>query len=264
MLKIFSLYYSDPAGQEGSSVIFKHSELRSFFKLLKNRGSTSLFRDWDKNKRTFLIRHDVDFDIELAHSMAKIEKEEGVSSTFFILTTGPTYNPGAQYNRLLLKEMHSWGFEIGLHFDPLIYGGEEFGPDLLKAVQFESDILSRIINAPVCSVSLHNPSIYNQFPMFEGFVNAYDPEIFTQESYISDSRMEFRNKDIFKFIDRIEQGTVQILLHPMHYSETGHGYLEAIRKHLSCYIHKIDKNFSVNTTYQKHVNGPLLKKIFED
>lgn len=108
--------------------------------------------------------------------------------------------------------MIEMGHEIGLHFDPTLYTD-----NLESAVKKEADILSFAIQAKVRSISLHNKSVHGQYPMFKDFVNAYDPKLFSDKTYISDSRFDFRGKDPFEFINNIDSGTVQVLLHPLHY-----------------------------------------------
>lgn len=49
-------------------MIFKYNQLRNFFEEINRLGKTRLFKDW-KGERFFLIRHDVDFDIKLAHNL---------------------------------------------------------------------------------------------------------------------------------------------------------------------------------------------------
>lgn len=224
-------------------MIFKYDQFREFITEIKNSGRLQLFKDW-KGEKVFLLRHDVDFDIYLAHQLAQIEKEENVISTFFILTSCETYNVLNKKNRLLLREMIEMGHEIGLHFDPTLYN-----ENLEVALEKEIEILSFAIDEQVKSVSLHNPSIHGQFPVFEGYVNAYDPRLFSNENYISDSRFLFRGKNPFEFLKNIDKGMIQILLHPMHYSITGGGYDEILCNTFIRYMNDIHNTFKENSTY---------------
>ena len=63
----------------------------------------------------------VDFDLQLALDLALFEKEIGIKSTYFILTTCESYNVLAEKNKEILKKIISLGHEIGLHFDPTLY-----------------------------------------------------------------------------------------------------------------------------------------------
>jgi peptidoglycan/xylan/chitin deacetylase (PgdA/CDA1 family) len=220
-------------------------------------GKSQLFKDWTGEK-VFLIRHDVDFDINLAHKLAVIEKEENIVATFFILTTCESYNVLSKKNSQLLKEMIEMGHEIGLHFDPTLYTD-----NLDEAVKKESGVLSMACGQEIRSISLHNPSLHGQYPMFSGYVNAYDTKLFSDENYLSDSRYSFRGKDPIKFLNNVHKNMVQILLHPMHYSETGSGYAEVLTNSFNRYINDIHNNFSVNSAYHAQVGNNFLR-IFKN
>jgi hypothetical protein len=43
------------------------------------------------------------------------------------------------------------------------------------------------------SVSIYNPSVLGKYPLFEEYINAYDPRIFGEDRYISDSEQNFRH-----------------------------------------------------------------------
>lgn len=241
-------------------MIFKYSEFRTFLQRMRELGDSRTFSKWNGQEKVFLLRHDVDFDIELAYRQSVIEKEEGVTATYFILTTCPTYNVLFEKNRKLLQEMVANGFEIGLHFDPTLYPEG----DLQEMAQKEADILSFAIGKQVTSVSLHNPSVHGKYPMFDGFVNAYDPDFFSDESYVSDSQMRFRGKNPFTFLERITDHQVQVLLHPMHYSEEGYGYRDIMVNTFSEYIQGVDQMFKINAKYAAEVPGDLIEEFWKE
>ena len=85
-------------------MIFKYENYVKFLSELRKLGQTQLFRDWD-GENTFLLRHDVDLSISLAHQLAGIEAETNTSSTFFIMTTCHFYNIQSKNNRQLLTEI---------------------------------------------------------------------------------------------------------------------------------------------------------------
>jgi hypothetical protein len=236
-------------------MIFKYEELRHFFDEINKRGRTQLFKDW-KGDNVFLIRHDVDFDIQLAYDLALIEKEQGIVATYFILTTCYSYNVLSNENRALLRKMIDMGHEIGLHFDPTLYDG-----DLNDAVEKETNVLAFACGQKIKSISLHNPSVHGQYPMFEGYMNAYRPEVFTNDTYISDSCFDFRGKIPLDFIANIEKGPVQVLLHPLHYSETGEGYDVVFPNALKHRINIIHDEFSNNAAYKRQVGRSLLELL---
>lgn len=76
---------------------------------------TSLI-DWFKNdfypnEKVFLLRHDVDYDMEGAYRMYQIEKELGAKSTF--------YYRWKTMDKSSMVEIRNNGFEVSLHFETL-------------------------------------------------------------------------------------------------------------------------------------------------
>lgn len=236
-------------------MIFTYSGFRSFLDAMNALGPTRRFGDW-KGEAAFLLRHDVDLDLELAHRLAGIEREKDVVATYFVLTSCATYNVLSADNRRLLGEIAAMGHEIGLHFDPTLYPA-----DLDAAVTREAEVLAFASGQPIRSVSLHNPSLHGQYPLFDGFVNAYDPALFSDENYLSDSRFSFRGKDPLAFLERIANGMVQILLHPMHYSEDGDGYDKVIPGLVARSVEEVHRQFSVNATYREQVGEDLVAVV---
>ena len=236
-------------------MIFRYIDYRKFLNEIKKRGKTQLFKKW-YNEKVFLIRHDVDFDISLAYELALIEKEENVISTFFILISSSHYNVLNSNNRRLLKEILYMGHEIGLHFDPSLYN-----ENIDFYFEKEVEILNFAIGQKINSISLHNPSVHGTYPLFKNYVNAYDPKLFNDQNYLSDSRMLFSKKNPYKFLDKIDNSMLQILLHPMHYSLSGKGYDYIMSKIIKKKIYEIHDSFKVNSTYVKDVGNDLFAVV---
>ena len=236
-------------------MIFKYSELATFLEHLKQQAPVLPFREWEGHPAV-LLRHDLDLDIEPAFRLAQLEKQQGVRSTFFVMTTSPTYNPASPHNRDRLRQMAADDFEIGLHFDPVIYG-EADSEDLQEHAETEARYLSTITGAEVRSISLHNPSVHGQFPFFQDFINAYDPAVFDEERYLADSRMLFSGKDPFAFALQAKDRPVQILLHPLHYSEKGDLYPDIFERYLSRTMLVLDEVFKVNHKVQSLLPGGI-------
>ena len=134
--------------------------------------------DGRKDGLCVILRHDIDLDIPLAYEMAMVEEEIGIRSTFFIMTTSHFYNPTSSKNREYLFAMAQKGFEIGLHFDPTIYGNADL-EELKVHADRECSILESVIGHNITSISLHNPSVTGKFPMFapidRGIAEVYVP-----------------------------------------------------------------------------------------
>lgn len=201
----------------GREFCFTLGSLGEFLEYLKEHRSIIRLCDAPQDGAGIILRHDVDLDIAPAYRVAELEKGMGIRSSFFILTTCGFYNPSSQKNRAMLREMAEDGFDIGLHFDPTVYPGGGNG-ELLRGMRRERELLEHIINAPVRSISLHNPSIHGEYVLFPEMLNAYDPEYFNPQIYISDSQFKrsFIGRDVHEFVRTARQ----MLLHPCQYPES--------------------------------------------
>ncbi len=242
-------------GNDGS--IFSYRGVRRFLGDLHGRFGIFPLRHWSSQPGV-ILRHDVDLDLDAALQLAREEAEVGVAASFFLLTTAETYNLSARESRRKVQEMDSLGAEIGLHFDPTVYDGDDAG--LPREVRREADVIEQLIGRRVDSVSLHNPSVRGRYPLFAGFRNAYDPAIFSRDRYLSDSRMQFWT-DPRTFFEGARTGTYQLLLHPMHYSQDGGPYPAPMVRYLCAATQSVERIFRVNETFREAVGDRFVRHV---
>lgn len=147
--------------------------------------------------RHVIWRHDVDFSMHRATRLAEIEAEEGAIATYFINPRCTFYNVFEPEIVRLVDKIRSNGHDIGLHFDTGAYGITDWAaPDLDTALAHEKSILELALDAPVRSVSWHNPDMSNllAFDAEEvgGLVNAYGAALKRDYAYCSDSNGYWR------------------------------------------------------------------------
>lgn len=220
--------------------IFSYDGLRQFYRALNDAAPVMPLGHWDRTSRVALVRHDVDLSVRPAYDLYLLEADLGLRTTYLFLTTCHTYNVRSAVNRALIREMAEGGAEIGLHFDPTLYGDNGA---LRTHVSKEAEILSDVTGCPVTSISLHNPTAHGQYPMFDGYLNAYDKPFFEPDRYLSDSCMSFRGKEPFEIVEVAKRKTVQVLLHPLHFTQDGSGYPQVIERHLSQQVADLDDQF---------------------
>jgi UDP-2-acetamido-3-amino-2,3-dideoxy-glucuronate N-acetyltransferase len=166
-----------------------------------------------------IIRHDIDFDVEKALQMAKIEAERHIQSTYFVLLNTNFYNIFSTAMNKMVKEMAGMGHEIGLHFDEAQYApSQEKG--MVKYIQRELNILEKTLERPVSVVSMHRPSkaTLGASLAIPGVTNSYDQKFFQEFKYISDSRHSWR-EDATAIICSKEYKRLHILTHPVWYTK---------------------------------------------
>lgn len=190
--------------------------------LLIDKGYNFCFYDEiDEDKKTVILRHDVDYTIDNALSMAKVEHNLGVKSTYFFLLTTDFYNLYSRNATEKLQKILSLGHGIGLHFDEKRYDVYTVD-DVKQYVQKEITLLSELLNREVNVVSMHRPSklILNNDIQFDNIINSYSSKFFNEIKYISDSRMYWR-EDPIQTINSDSYYQLHVLTHPFWFFTEG-------------------------------------------
>jgi len=172
----------------------------------------------DQEKANLFIRHDVDISLSRTLKMAAIEKELGVSSTYFFRMHAERYT--FEQAIPIIKKLSDEGFEIGLHYETLsIAKGDKD-----KALEiFEKEIQRLREIAPISVVAAHGQKGYKNRDIWETvdkaalkISSAYDMK---WDMYLSDAGgKRLRNKDKKHLLERIHEANpgqiIQILIHP--------------------------------------------------
>ena len=212
--------------------------------MLKQTAPVVTFRDAGATKKCIILRHDADLNLQSVYRIALIERSLGVRSTVFVMMGADTYNPFSRRSRRILRFLAQNKFEIGLHFDPTTYP-DASDKTMQKYVADEATALSRVCGESVQSISLHNPSITGKYPIFEGYINAYSPDFFSPDRYLSDSLRVYpnvdawRGKDPYQFVIGARKFPLQIVIHPEQWMPKGGGYLNSISYHLRDAINSV-------------------------
>lgn len=233
-----------------SEILFTYQGILALLGELDREYGCIPLREWS-GQPALILRHDVDLDIGMAHRLAMREFAEGIRGSFFFLLSCDTYNCQSRANRARLREIDANGGEVALHFDPSIYETVD-ELELARLANREAAVLEDIVGRRVSSVSLHNPSINNRYPLLPGWRNAYDPSVFQPDIYLSDSRMMFR-EDPLAFFAKSPGPIRQLLLHPMHYSDEAPHYPTAHLEYLRATASELDRQFQLNSTYREKV-----------
>lgn len=176
-----------------------------------------------KDKDCVILRHDVDYAIDKAYQLAKLEAKLEVKSTYFVLLSGGFYNVAEKETYQKIQEINSMGHTIGLHFDEAKYV-EKNEKKIKDYVEREGQILESILDLPIKVVSMHRPSdeLLQSNYSFKKLRNSYGNTFFKEFKYLSDSRMHWR-EDVERVIKGHEHECLHILTHPFWYGEKEEG-----------------------------------------
>jgi hypothetical protein len=212
-------------------VIFSYSEYKKILQAFKGRWISF----YDVTDKPFvLMRHDVEFSVDRAHSLGVIESDWLVKSTFNFQVSCETYNIFSFANRKKVRALKELGHEIGLHFygDHILEGSVD---ELILGLNKQRAILEAAIDIEVSTFSFHRPKKW----MLEirddhlgGMLNQYGKSFFEFSSspktikYIADSRHSWDYGHPLNFTD---MSRIQILTHPDEWSLTGSNEVDNFR-----------------------------------
>lgn len=200
---------------------FTYTAYKDLLKEIRVQGyDFASYKDWEDKPRCVILRHDIDNDIEKAESLAKIEKDLGIKSTYFVLVTSDFYNVFSARNEELLRQIAGYGHTIGLHFDEIRYPEIKTPEDASDRILEEANILSHAIGSTVDIVSMHRPSkmMLDADLKIPGMINSYGQAFFKGFKYVSDSRKRWR-EPVEEIIREGNYNRLHILTHAIWYDD---------------------------------------------
>lgn len=211
--------------------MFSFNDYKEIIRIIK---STDRYMDYHKaltSDKFILMRHDVEYSVERAYELAKVESSMDFTSTFFFQWTNNSYNILSRKNKDLIKDMHERGHTIGLHF---ALNGMTDMEQIRKQITKEMDILNSMFEFKIDTFSIHRPSkdVLRENIKLPGIINAYQDEFFTfaenvtentpvSVKYLSDANHIWR----YGYPDEkniLENDKVQILTHPFAWCKQGY------------------------------------------
>lgn len=201
------------------------------------------FENFDVRRNSqVILRHDVDFSIDMAVQMAGLEKDLGIFSTFYFLLASDSYNLLSKRNAESVKLIKDMGHSVGLHFDPTAYDDKKIG------FIVEQEIFERLFGE-MSSMSFHRTSqlvLEGIDWLPEGVLGAYENKFFKDIAYVSDSQGEFRfghplEHNAFKLCDNM-----QLLIHPIWWMTDQLKAVEKVKKFLILNNELMSKHIAQN------------------
>ena len=218
--------------------MFSYSDYKEIINIIKESGRGCNFRQAQERDKFIIMRHDVEFSVDRAFALSKLELSMDFTSTYFFQWTNNSYNILSKKNMDMIKYMHERGHVIGLHF---ALNGLTDMELVRKKILQEIHVLSEMLGFEITEFSIHRPSadVLRENIVFPGIINAYQDEFFTFSENVTDST-PLHVKYISDAKHRWNYGTpdadtlfnnerVQILSHPYSWTKKGYDNLENFR-----------------------------------
>ena len=158
-----------------------------------------------------ILRHDIDFSLRDALTMAKIEKDLGVRSTYFVLLSTQAYNLFEGENIAILKQISEFGHEIGLHYNPAQY--RLYNQNFEKTLKIETQLLENYLGKTVHSISRHGLFDRDPFSTTKQYINANHPYL-RADLFVHDSDRAWVTLDGLSILLNDPPKRCQLLIHP--------------------------------------------------
>ncbi|MCM1143676.1 MAG: hypothetical protein NC318_09185 [Blautia sp.] len=211
--------------------MFSFEDYKEIIRIIKATGRYAHYREALGKDKFIIMRHDVEYSVERAYELSRVEQSMDFVSTYFFQWTNNSYNVLSRKNLDMIRDMHERGQHIGLHF---ALNGMTDMSEIRKRIQKEMDILSEMFGFEIKEFSIHRPSkdVLRENIKLEGILNAYQDDFFTfaenitnetpvTVKYMSDAnhiwRYGYPDEENITRYDK-----VQILTHPFAWCKEGY------------------------------------------
>ncbi len=218
--------------------MFSYKEYQDMIAIIKESGKAANFHEAKDRDKFIIVRHDVEFSVDRAYALSKVEKEMDFTSTYFFQWTNNSYNILSKRNKEIISQMHEDGHVIGLHF--ALNGLTDI--ELIKRqIDREIRAWNTMLEFDVDTFSVHRPPnhVLAANIKIEGIINAYEHEFFTYTEQVTDDiKLEVKylsdaqHRWNYGVPDRqtlLGYDKVQILTHPYSWTEEGYDNLHNFR-----------------------------------
>ena len=208
--------------------MFSYNEYRNMISLIHNHLPIIDFADvTDKTDKFCVLRHDIEFSIDRAYELAKVERKLGVTSTYTVQLRNNTYNALSEKNIDLIKRIKDLGHHIGLHQNPPLMDLNDLGNYIMTDI----NILEHYYGFEIDRFAFHRPKqeYLKSYVLLENKINCYDKLFFhyfdekpnkLNVLYLSDSNHKWKFGYPLDF-DFSKVDKLQLLTHPYSWTEKG-------------------------------------------
>lgn len=172
-----------------------------------------------------ILRHDIDNSFEQAMRIAKIENEQGCTSTYFLRVHARGYNLFSLESVEFINQLEDFGHEVQLHLE----GGfkEVFGGSDIDWANRQKSAFEAVTGRKLGGFSSHEPARMGGVEFANTLLNewsesvryhAYEERFFPPNmKYLSDSSARWREGHFCEWIGK--EPLLQVLTHPIWWYE---------------------------------------------
>lgn len=214
--------------------------------------------------RTIYLRHDVDYSLEFAETLAEVNSGIGIRGTFFVQVRAELYNVFAPYETARVRRIRSLGQGIALH-----HVSEAVEPSADEAVEIERDfeLLARVEPDLDRAFSWHRPTadlLGRPDLDVPGLVNVYGRRFFREMPYLSDSTHRRSVAEIEEAVAATDAAELQLLLHPVNWVAGGSSGVEILIRGWIRVLSDHERTLLENRTYAELFPHGMPRHLLRD
>lgn len=220
-------------------------EYKILLESFKNNGYAFVFfKELFALQNQVALRHDIDFDMNAALVMAKLEQELNIKSSYFFLLSNHNFNLLVPENVHIIREIKKLGHVVSLQFDPSNYAQEKE----LEMLEWEIKLFENIADTEIEIISFHRPSFsaMNSEKWLPNIEHTYLKKYTENAYYHSDSKGLWRFGHPLETQAFLEQKSMQLLIHPIWWIVDGKTNEEKIWHTYEINAEKLKQNYADN------------------
>ncbi len=235
---------------------FDYFTIENYEKLIylaRNKGFQFILHkdEFNNDRKDIIWRHDVEFSPDIALTMAEIEFQAGVKTTYFFQLHCDYYNTLSSYYTNILKKIKNLGHHIGLHFDSHYYNIHS-EPELERFITLDKAYFENVFNFELDTFSFHNT---NKFILgceknkYGGLINVYSNFFKTKYQYCADSTGIWRFDVLDEVLSNDKVNHLHVLIHDAMWSRDILSPKSRVKQAIQSHANRIIDNYDKSVLY---------------
>lgn len=174
-----------------------------------------------KTRKDVIWRHDVEFEPDIALTMAEIEYDAGVVASYFFQLHSPYYNLVDRHYSQVFHKIHNLGHHVGLHFDCRYWDIVEESK-LTEYITIDKEYMEATLGVTIDAFSFHNTTPFTKNCLaysYGGLLNVYSSFFKENYEYCGDSLGYWRFERLEDVLNNPHVQHLQVLTHDANWSE---------------------------------------------
>ena len=212
------------------------------------------------------LRHDVDYSLEMALEVARVNAALGVGGTFCVLLRSQIYNLLSSWSLDLVRQIDALGQHVALHAT-VAAGRSQIG-EMESALRADFEFARRDLPMMSPVFCWHNPTpealeLSAPLDRMAGLVNAYSRRFTGDIAYFSDSNLRHSVDDFLRFVGG-EHAALQLLFHPFNWVAGGSSMREVLAGTWPYIIREREREMRLNRAHRQMLPEGMPREVLDD